>query len=326
MVAVALLAVVAWFWFSSDSKTLKGELSDFSVEDTAAVDKLFLADKLGHTALLERTGPGTWKVGEYLARPDAVNLLLTTLKKMVMRAPVAKSMEQKVLRDLSGPAQKKIEIYSKGTLLKTIFVGTESMDKQGTFMLIDGSSVPFEVHIPGHRGFLQNRFITDIRLWRDPSVFAYDYRDIRTIDVNYTEDASRSFTLQFDGKQPALRIAGKSVQADSLALFAYMNEYRKITYEAIVTDETFPKATKDSILNSTPFVRIAVTDAKGKRNLFEGYRRKAQEGTANPDGTPRRFDLDRMYGYLNGKDFVLVQYFQFDRLLRDPNSFLAPAR
>jgi hypothetical protein len=29
-----------------------------------------------------------------------------------------------------------------------------------------------------------------------------------------------------------------------------------------------------------------------------------------------------MYGHLNGKDFLLVQYFQFDRLLKEPSWFV----
>lgn len=322
IIAVVVLSiVVSYFIYTSNSRTIRGELSDFAVEDSAAIDKIFLADKLGHTSLLTRVSSTQWRIGEYLARQDAVNNLLFTLKKMTVKAPVAKSMQPKVLKDMSGIGQRKIEVYSKGRLLKTIFVGVETTDKMGTYMLIEGSSVPFEVHIRGHRGFLQSRFITDDRLWRDPAIFKYDYRDIRKITVNYPELPQQSFAVSYDGKIPSLQVAGRPVAADSLRLYEYLNAYKSVVYEYIVS-ETFPEATKDSILMSRPFVQVAVTDKTGKTNSIQGFRRAAGPDETDPDGNPLKFDLDRMYGNLNGKDFLLVQYYQFDRLLKEPSWFV----
>lgn len=322
---VVLTIVVSYFIYTSDSRTLRGELSDFAVEDTAAIDKIFLADKLGHTSLLTRVSSTEWKIGEFVARQDAINNLLFTLKKMTVKAPVAKSMQSKVLKDMSGIGQRKIEIYSGGRLLKTIFVGVETMDKMGTYMLIEGSTVPFEVHIRGHRGFLQGRFITDDRLWRDPVIFRYDYRDIRKVAVSYPELPQQNYAVLYDGKKPSLEVAGKPVAADSLALYEYLNAYKNVVYEYIVS-ETFPEATKDSILMSRPFVQISVTDKAGKTTAIQGFRRAAGPEETDPEGKPLKYDLDRMYGYLNGKDFLLVQYFQFDRLLKEPASFVSTSK
>ncbi len=322
VLVVALTVVVSYFWFTRSSKTFRGELSDFAVPDTAAIDKLFLADKNGHSALLERKGPGKWTVGQFTARQDAVNGLLFTLKKMKMRAPVAKSMEQNVLRDLAGNNQRKIEIYSRGRLLKTIFVGLETPDKMGTFMLIEGSSVPFDVHIPGHRGFLQTRFITDARLWRDPALFKYDYRDIATVSVKYNETPANSFEIRTEGRNPKLFVQGNPVAADSLALFEYLNEYRNVVYEFIVT-ESFPEAKKDSILSSKPWIEVKVTDRKGQSTFVQGFHRSAADANAvDAEGNRLPYDPDRMYALLNGKDFLLVQFYQFDRLLKQPSFFI----
>jgi hypothetical protein len=318
---IVLGIVLTYFFFTSDNRTIKGELRDFAVEDTASIDRIFLADKQGHTALLERKPSGIWTIGEYQARPQAVRDLLFTIKKMVVKAPVAKSMQPKVLKDLSGIGQRKIEIYSKGQLLKTIFVGIETMDKMGTYMMIEGSSVPFEVHIPGHRGFLQTRFIVDSRLWRDPVLFRTDYRDIRTIDIRYTNDPTSSFNLRYDGKIPVLMAGNQVLNADTLLLYQYMNQFRNVVYEYVVT-ESFPQAKKDSILNSSPFVIISLTDKQGKRTQVEGYYRASTAQDLDANGKQLPLDPDRMYALLNDKDFLLVQYFQFDRLMVKPAVFL----
>ncbi|MFN5317989.1 MAG: hypothetical protein ACK5CY_04025 [Bacteroidia bacterium] len=322
LIAVVLVGLlVAYNLFTDKSRTIKGELRNFAVEDTAAIDRIFLADKMGHQSLLTRTENGEWMVGEYKARPQAVRDLLVTLKKMVVKAPVAKSMQPKVLKDMAGVGQRKVEIYSNGTLLKTIYVGIETVDKLGTYMLIEGSSVPFEVHIPGHKGFLQTRFITDARIWRDPVLFRTDYREIRSINVSYASSPNESFELRYDGLKPSLLVKGQNQQADSLLLYEYMNAYRNVVYEYVVT-ESFPQAKKDSILSSLPFVTVTLQDKKGKKTIVEGFRRASTAKDVDLEGNQYPFDPDRMYALLNKKDFLLVQYFQFDKLMRSPASFV----
>jgi len=319
---VVLTIIVAFFIYTKNGGSVRGELKDFAVEDTASVDKLFLADKNGHTSLLERKASNKWTVnGKYVARQDAINTLLFTLKKMTVRSPVAKAMQDRVFTDLMGVAQRKLEIYSNGTLIKTIFVGLENMDKMGTYMMIDGSSVPFELHIQGHRGFLQTRFITDDRLWRDPSVFNYDYRDIRSINVKYNEVPTSSFEMRYDGKKPTLFQGNREiVPVDSLKCFEYLNSFRRITYEYMVTYETFPETRRDSILALGAFAEITVTDKDGKKNDVKCYHRMA--GTQKYPDVTSPYDPDRMYAWINDKDFVLIQFVQFDKVLRNPVTFL----
>lgn len=322
LLAVLVMGLLlSYFIFTRDNRTIKGELRDFAIEDTSAVDRIFLADKQGHQSLLERQPSGEWMVGEYRARPQAVRDLLFTLHKMVVKAPVAKSMQPKVLKDLSGIGQRKIEIYSRGELLKTIFVGIETMDKLGTYMLIEGSSVPFEVHIPGHRGFLQTRFIVDPRLWRDPVLFRTDYRDIRSIEVRYANEPQSDFSLRYDGRVPTLLSGNKILETDSLLLYQYMNQFRNVVYEYVVT-ESFPQAKKDSILQSRPFVQVVLTDKSGKRTSVDGFYRASTAQDIDTQGNQLPFDPDRMYALLNKKDFLLVQYFQFDKVMVKPTMFL----
>jgi hypothetical protein len=319
---ILLTVAVVYFIFTNKRYTIKKELRDFAIEDTGSIDKLFLADKSGHSATLTREGPSRWMVnGKYLARQDAINNLLFTLCKMTVRAPVAKAREENVLKEMAGINQRKIEIYSKGKLLKTIYVGAESADRQGTFMLLENSSVPFEVHIQGHRGFLQTRFITDDRLWRDAGIFVYDDRDIRSIKVTYTGSPQNSFTLNYSGNgfptlTPTVPI---QAQADTLTLRRYLSEYRRIGYEYVVT-ESFPQSSKDSILASKPWVEITVTDKTGKKNNVKGYHRGIPPDAEPQPGDPP-FDTDRMYALLNDSDFVLVQFYQFDRILKPAGYF-----
>lgn len=326
IVVVVLIGVAAWFSYSESNSTLKDKLKIFTVEDTASIDKLFFANKNGHTSTLTRKSATVWMLNDtFLARADAVKTVLETLKKMKVRYPVAKSMEQTVLRELSGPNQRKVEVYSNGSLIKTIFMSNESMDKKGTYMLLEGDEQPYEVHIPGHNGFLQTRFIVDSRIWKDPTIFSYDYRDIRNVVLKYNERPTANVELGFDGaKRVTVSQNGKKISGivDTLAAIEYLAGYKRINYEFIVS-ETFPKAEKDSILNSKPWVEITITDKNNAVSTFKGFHRynKAKEIDTSIPGS--QYDSDRMFALVNGgKDFVLVQFFQMNPLIKPLDYFL----
>jgi hypothetical protein len=320
ILVVVLAAVVSWFIFTKSSSTLGGELRNFSIEDTSAVDKIFIADKNGNSSTLERKAAGRWMVnGKFNARQDAMNTLIETLNRMTVRNPVPKSLEPKVLRDLAGPIQKKVEIFSGGNLIKTFYVSNESMDKLGTFMLLEGSSVPFEVHLPGHRVFLQTRFIVDEDLWREPAVFRYDYRDIRKVEVQYGETPDNGFRLLFDGRNYELQNAmgqATQLQLDTLRALRYLNEFRLLTWEFIVSP-SFPETRKDSILSNKPFAVISVTDKNNQVRTMEAFKR-VYSGPVSELLTvqEQEYDVDRFYGYIDKQDFVLLQYYQYDRVLK----------
>ena len=324
LILIPVSAALIYFILTRSNSTIKPKLRDFSVADTGNVDKIFIADKLNHTAELTRSSSGVWMVnGKYLARQDAIINLLATLNKLAVKAPVANAMEQNVLKDLAGPLQKKVEVYAKGQLIKTIYVGGETLDKQGTFMLLENSSVPFEVHIPGHHGFLQTRFIADENLWRDQAVFAAQEKDIKSLTVRYNEHTENSFTItKSEQGNLSVKESLSAGEADTLKLHQYLAQYRRIVYEYIIS-ESFQKSKKDSILRSKPFVEITLIERSGKSTNFKGYYRELNESDQEVlKESKLTYDPERLYGLINDKEFVLAQFFQFDRILFTGRDFL----
>ena len=105
--------------------------ADFAIADTAAVDKIFIADKDGNQALLERSSGRYWKLnGTHFARKDAVDLLLKTFLRARVQRPVPQGELSTVNRLLAGRG-KKVEIYQGGeTPVKTWYIGTSSKTTQ----------------------------------------------------------------------------------------------------------------------------------------------------------------------------------------------------
>jgi hypothetical protein len=68
-------------------------------------------------------------------------------------------------------------------------------------------------------------------------------------------------------------------------------------------------------------VEVTITDKTGAKNNAKCYHRFGGTDPVDPTRVVGH-DPDRMYALLNDKDFVLVQFFQFDKVLRNPASFL----
>ena len=52
-----------------------------------------------------------------------------------------------------------VKIFSNKKILKTIYVGGDTQDQLGTYsMILDNSSEPYVLEIPGFKGYLSSRF------------------------------------------------------------------------------------------------------------------------------------------------------------------------
>ena len=183
IVFIALAAVASWLWLNRSSSTIKGVLRDFAFADTAAVDKIFLADKDGRQVTLVRKDDNSWTVNnKFIARKDAIDNLLYTIKAVEVRSPVGKNLYNNTMKLMSAKSVK-VEIYANGELAKTYYVGHPTMDNLGTFMYLEGSTVPFITHIPGFNGFLSTRYFASEAEWRDKSIFRFDPRKIVKVEV-----------------------------------------------------------------------------------------------------------------------------------------------
>ena len=93
-----------WFYTQPSGQLASIEGTDFAVEDTSKVDKIFIADMDGKSVTLTRPEQGKlWDLnGRFKAREDAVNLLLKTFKRAAIQGPVAEAAEPNVVRLISA--------------------------------------------------------------------------------------------------------------------------------------------------------------------------------------------------------------------------------
>ena len=336
IIIATLLVILAGvlIWNNRYLSTLQGEASDFQVWDTASITKIYLADRKENESLLERQEQGWTLNGTYKAHPKQVNYLLTTLYKIRIKMPVSVASHDNIVKQLASQSTKveiyqrvpRINLFDKVKLFyhekrtKVFYVGDATMDSSGTFMLKEGADKAYIVYIPSFRGFITTRFTANPDDWRDHTIFHEKLADIQSVSVEFNEDPEGSFRIDNIGKHQyklTRLYDNKDLPYDTLKVINLMSSFSDLRFEALFTN-TMEQERIDSI-TSSPYVHyLVVTDKDGNKQDMKTFKKLVLNGVTDMGGDLGDVDRDRMYALIEGgKDFVLIQNYVFDKVLRD---------
>ncbi|MEQ9064299.1 MAG: hypothetical protein RIE58_08990 [Vicingaceae bacterium] len=329
VILAVLLVIAVYFYFSNNASTLNREFSDFAIQDTSQITKIFIADDKGNTALLEKQNDRSWKVnGRFKARQDGINVLMKTFKRIDVREPVPKSALNTVIRELAVKSTK-VEIYTGDAKPeKVYYVGHATKSHYGTNMLLEingeKSTVPYVTHVPGFFGYLSTRFFTDEDLWRHRGIFEFEPDAIASIEVRYLEKPENSFILTRNVDDSfVLEVIGSKEKTQSLdanAVDSYLDNYSSVHFEFV--DRETPLESIDSVQQTPPLHTFIVTNTDGEKVTLETFYKPITDGTINElTGEPYEYNIDRLYGWINREDFVIMQWPTVDQLMAYPQDF-----
>jgi len=332
LIVLTFVAGVVWYLNGDTDRTLTANpLANFAIEDTSAVNKIFISDANGKTITLERVeGDRYWDLnGKYKARKDAVDIILKTFKRIKVKSPVPTTGRENAIKLIQ--TGKRVDVYTDSeTPLKTYFIGTPTSDHTGTYMVLelDGSersTEPFITHMEGFTGFLSTRFFTDLEEWRYTGVFDYpDVREIKRVEVINHENEEQSFDIEFNGGNDIKlhsRLLDRDLAAfDTLAVKNYFLMYKKVhleTYQSYMSEEL-----EESLLNTQAAYTIRVMNRSNEVKKIDLYWKPTTTSEMDANGDMVMIDQARMYGVVGGSDVVLVQRFVFDPLLIPLDAFV----
>jgi hypothetical protein len=345
IILVLLVALALGLFLKNRQVNTLDEDSDYAVADTGIITKIFLADKKNNTVLLKKDSIGKWTVNDKYAASDySIRLFLKTLMSIDVKSPVSKEAQANMVKIMAGNSVK-VEIYQKAfrvdlfdyirwfpyeRLAKTYYVGFATQDNTGTYMLMEGSSTPYIVHIPGFKGFLSTRYSVLEKDWRDHTIYNYHYKDLASVSIWMPEYPGQSFKAKKKGlrdfelhrlldynKESPERIIGY----DTLELMDLFSSFEDVRYETLIDEMT--KEKQDSILKAVPFHVITLETVSGEINTLKTWHKKGGNTVLDTTMQPSLWDPDRLYALINnGSDFTLIQFFVFDRILRPLNSLM----
>ncbi|MCG9880396.1 MAG: DUF4340 domain-containing protein [Bacteroidia bacterium] len=302
LIAVLMITGIAYYLVSKKPwRTAEKAANAFAVEDTASITKIFMANKRGEKVLLERLSNNEWQVnGKVLAEQPKIQLLLSTLKQMQIQMPIPPAMHNTAIGILATKGIK-TEVYAGDKLIKTIYVGSETPDKTGTFMLLEGDEEVYSVHIPGFVGYLTPRFfITEIK-WRSKLVFNYNPDEIDSYQINYLKNPEESFSFQKDlflSNQSILNGKNESILADSQQVKVLLHSFQNKYVEGYYDDSTFTPRERDSLFTLQPYCKIVLKSVQGKSHELSFYEKPVGDRTKfryDDQGNELEIDPEKFY-------------------------------
>jgi len=314
----------------SKKSTLEDDSGSFAFKDTASITKIFIAEKNGKTALLERKDNGVWLLnGKYPVRKNNLQLLLYTLKQIAIKYPAGENLKKTIIQSIATVG-KKIEFYAGNERVKIWYMGATTPDYTGTYMVLADPETDekyeqtYVNYIPGFEGFLSSRFFTELNDWKDPSVLRTTPPEIETVSVDYTGIPDSSFIIHVLDKNKFKLTDLKNAaiqQPDTFAIKQYLAYCTFLEVDKFLTGQSNREI--DSVKRSIPFTTITIKLKNGQEQKMKLFNKKVSEDAVDETlGVKLLKDPNHAYMLFNNdQDFALVQYLMFGKLIQSRSYF-----
>jgi len=149
--------------------------------------------------------------------------------------------------------------------------------------------------------------------------------DIKSVKLEFLENPEQSLIVNNSGNSITLNPLKDNIALtaiDTLRLLDFITSFDNIRFEALLNNLDIMD--KDSIISSTPFHIITLTNKSGDQFIVKTFHKYASGEELDLEGNPVLYDRDRLYAMVNDdRDFVLIQFFVFDKILRPLSYFTA---
>lgn len=318
--SIVFLALLTWYTLglmSNEGKSDK-ELIEFNIEDTNLVDRIIITDAFSKKMEVIRNGAAWTDIDGGCIMQSNVNFILEAFKKIEFKGYLT-DKSQKQFTKLMSSQHIKVEIFKNGEWTKTWFIGPSAKDHFGQIMLLDSreygkSDFPVVMKIKGESGIIDPRFFAEKRKWMCTNIFAVPIDRISKVEVKYTQEPSRSFTVTKKGNKMNVYQQTNLLQnVDPKKIYLYLQNYKKIHFD--IANYELSNKQLDSLKRSTPFSTLTLTETNGLKTKLRFFRIKSKEINTNEFGDVVDLDMNKFWCELDNGEVVKCQYYVFNPLI-----------
>jgi len=319
--------LATWFYLKpKGSGTSDKSKTDFAIENTEDITKIFISNKAEGSVLVEKKN-GIWYVNgnNQASKPFMEFFLLETIKKVRVQGPVPLPARENVIASMATMATK-VELYVNDKLAKVYYVGNPTSDMSGTYMYLEGSKDPYITHVPGFDGFLSTRYPVAEREWVSKILFDYKPLEIASVDINYPANINQSFTITRKGTTNDFDITTSQNAPNGTlnyaAIKSYFGMFINKTCEGFLD---YKPIQIDSIKKSQPYCIITLSTIKKHTVKLSVYKKASSDrdhGIYDNKGNRLANDPSRFNAMLdNDKRVFLIQDLMFAPIMINYSDF-----
>ena len=257
------LIIVFSFFCIVSCENNKTNKKNFAIPDSSVVSKIIMTDKSGNSILLKNDS-NNWIVNnKFDAWNNQVDYTLKVMEDIRVKSSVAEEKIDYVIKNIATSGVK-IELFQKNKKIKSYYIGGNTKDYFGTYMMMEGSETPYVMHIPDRNpGILNPKFKilgtkVNENVWRAPIVIDYKDNPITKIIFNDLINTDQSFLVDlqnlnlYDHKLEKIKIDSSLFSYWKLAFTdlqcgSYKSELNKNNFELIKKIYITTKNTTDSL-------------------------------------------------------------------------------
>jgi len=313
--SILLIISIYLLFFHKNNNSINQSEINFKIDDTSSIFKIII-EKNKSSINLEKN-ENFWQLNNsYSVNSKAINNLLLSLTLFELKSPVPANAKKVLYAKLRN--SKKISFFNdKNNLIKYFYIGEQTTNKSGNYMLLGESKNPYIIFIPLVRSDLNNYYNIDEMFWRDKTIFRYKPNDIKQIAINYPQNKEKSFLIkQKENKNFILKKDEDSedlISLDKESIYNYLSYFNKIEFERFYSaNENF----KDSLNSAQAEFIFSVTNKEGNINTIKAYQKSDNE----------IIDTDNFIAIFNDNEIIVVKYYNFDLLLKSYEYFSQSAK
>ncbi|NJB85538.1 hypothetical protein GGR26_001283 [Lewinella marina] len=194
VMVLGLLAL--WATRNPDGAAAQSDERSFGYPATDDIHRIFIADREGNQASLERGGPTGWRYDGYPANENAIKNLLQAVGQMaVQRLPTSKETPN-LIRNLAGGGILVQLFDARGNKLRGYYIGGGTNGELGTAAIMEDSEHPYVVHLPMWSGNLRHRFNLRGDEWRSKRLYRTDPDRVEYLEIEYPRQQDKGFRLE----------------------------------------------------------------------------------------------------------------------------------
>jgi hypothetical protein len=250
MVAMIIAIVALWFFAFRESK-IEVDEEALVVNDLSNVDRVEMESSRGKVVL--RYDGSKWVVNDqYPVDRRSIQVLFGTVENVRPRRPVSDNKQEEVIKALreSGTT---VRFFVKDAEVKSYLVGGNPQKPEAWFQVDDGD--PMIVNIPGYRVYASGVFEQNMNDWRDKRVFAFNWRNFKSLTTTFVKDPAETFTIT--GKGNFFSVAGMN-PVDTARVNTYLDDVSLLVGDSFYTMGQRPRI--DSLLAGPISFDVVVTD------------------------------------------------------------------